>query len=155
MDICSKKSRELLINNMRALEILDEFSKKDQKIFDEVLNETVNVHKKDIISVLEKIYFMIPILKRKVIYKVKDSARLILFIEKKLKDILEFPGNKKKIKNKQIFIFMKELFKMKEITENIKFLKYILKSEERCKRVFKNYKIYFITNETLSSNSQR
>lgn len=155
MDICSKKSRELLINNMRALEILDEFSKKDQKFFDEVLNETVNVHEKDIISVLKKIYLMIPILKRKVIYKVKDTARLILFIEKKLKNILKFPKNKKKIKNEQIFIFMKELFKMKEITENIKFLKYILKSEERCKRAFKNYKIYFIRNETLSSNSQR
>ena len=137
VNICSEKNRKKLLKNIEYLDILNKLHQENSELFNITMKETIKTHKKTILKTFRKFVELIPVIKKKVIYKIKDTARLIHYMEGNFTYILL---NKNKTKN--IFLFFKKFFKLKETDENIKFLLYILKSKNNCKRVFKNYDLY-------------
>jgi hypothetical protein len=131
ISFCDSKTK--IINSLNALEDLRKIMVSDNRIAKIVIEETIVIKWEDIKKIIVKLDEILPSLKTTLVWNIKELKDLILFIQNNLNFVNVSPCN--------FLDFMELLLKRKQIEKNIRFLKYIVNDNVKCKQVFTNYKI--------------
>ena len=121
-----------IINSLNALEDLRKIMVSNNRIARIVIEETIIIKWDDIKNMIIQLNNMLPFIKTTLIWNIKELKDLILFIENNLNFSNISPCN--------FSDFIEILLKRKQIEKNIRFLKYIINDNVKCKEVFTNYK---------------
>jgi hypothetical protein len=128
---CDSKTK--IINSLNALEDLRKIMVSDNRVARIVIEETIVIKWEDIKKMVVKLDEILPSLKTTLVWNIKELKDLILFFQNNLTFVNVSPCN--------FSDFMEILLKRKQTEKNIRFLKYIVNDNVKCKQVFTNYKI--------------
>jgi hypothetical protein len=131
ISFCDSKTK--IINSLNALEDLRKIMISDNRIARTVIEETIVIKHGDIKKMIVKLDKMLPYLKTTLVWNIKELKDLIIFVENNLNFVNISPGGFSE--------FMEILLKRKQTEKNIRFLKYIINDNVKCKQIFTNYKI--------------
>lgn len=132
ISFCDSKTK--IINSLDALEELRKIMVSDNRIARTVIEETIVIKWNDIKNMIVKLNKMLPSLKTTLVWNIKELKDLIIFVENNLNFSNISPCN--------FSDFMEMLLKRKQTEKNIRFFKYIINDNVKCKQVFTNYKNY-------------
>ena len=119
-------SKKKIINSLNALEDLRIIS--NNRIAKTIIEETIIIKWDEIKNMIIQLNNMIPLLKKTLIWNIKELKDLIIFIENNLNFSNISPCN--------FSDFMQILLKRKQTEKNIRFLKYIINDNVKCKEMF-------------------
>lgn len=127
MSICS--SREKMLGGLNDLEDIRKIMVLNNKVAKIVLEETIAVKWPEIKKMIKQIKVILPTLKNTVIWNIPHMKNLIIFTEDNL--------HHRYISPCMFSDFLERMLQREDIGKNIRFLKYVLKDNVQCQRVFR------------------
>ena len=127
ISICYSKDK--ILDGLKALEDIRKITNLDNKVARIVLEETIVVKWIEIKKAIKQLKLMLPSIKNTLIWNIPHMKNLIEFTENNL--------NQSTISPCMFSDFLEKLLQRRDMAKNIRFLKYVLNDNMRCKRVFK------------------
>ena len=128
LTICQYKNK--ILEGLIALENLKKIIVLNNKLARIILEETVAIKWKEIKKSNKEAEKMIPLLKKTLLWNIPHMKDFIIFVENNF--------DKKTVHSPCSYVdFLEKMLHRENISKNIRFLKYVLDDNIRCKRVFR------------------